>query len=147
MTLGEKLKATVAELEQARIEGLEAQHNTDIQKVREQRNEIQQKLSDMRELFVQQIEAGKIPFEKIENDDWEKWIKSAANYGKAPHQDLWTEFRKFWADEGLIITVSDAHDGVGVRDWINVSLLVRAPGTRSSSDIVFETLSLGVYNG
>ena len=69
MTLGEKLKATFEELEQARIEGAEAQHNADLDKVRRERAAIKDKLDKIKDLFVTQIDAGKVPFKKIENYD------------------------------------------------------------------------------
>lgn len=134
MTLGEKLKATFEELEQARIEGAEAQHNADMEKVRRERADIKDKLDKIKDLFVTQIDAGKVPFKKIENYDWEKWIKDAANTSRASHQDLWTEFKNFWAKEGLAIRINDAHDGGGLKSWINVTLVLLPARTRSSEN-------------
>jgi hypothetical protein len=124
MTLGEKLKATFAELEQAQIKGAEAQHNADMEKIRKERKDIEDKLDKMRDLFVEQIEAGKVPLKKIKNMEWKDWVKAASRSGKASHQDLWNEFTNFWAKEGLSIRINDAHDGGGMEDWINVTLVL-----------------------
>lgn len=130
LTLGEKLKATFDELEKAQIVGAEKQHHADMEKVRKERADIKNKLDKMRDLFVVQIEAGKVPLKKIENYDWMKWIKNAANTSRVPHEDLWHEFKNFWVKEGLAIKINDAHDGGGIKGWINVTLVIATPTPR-----------------
>jgi hypothetical protein len=134
MTLGEKLKATFDELEQAHIRGVEAQHHADMEKVRRERAGIKLMLDNMRDLFVSQINEGRVPLKKIEHYDRMKWIKDAANASNASHQDLWTEFKNFWAKEGLAIRINDAHDGGGMKDWINVTLVLGLLSKRRSSN-------------
>jgi hypothetical protein len=134
MTLGEKLKVTFKELEQARIEGAEVQHNADMEKIRRERADIDDKLDKMRYLFVEQIEAGKVPFKKIKNTEWKDWVKAALRSGKASHQDRWNEFTNFWAKEGLSVRINDAHDGGGMEDWINVTLVLLPARPRSSEN-------------
>jgi hypothetical protein len=132
MTLSEKLKATLNELEQARVNGIEAQHNADLEKIRKERSAIKDKLDKIKDLFVEQIEAGKVPLKKIENYEWKDWVKASySQSSKTPHLDLWMEFHKFWADEGLVIRITDGHDGAGMTDWINVSLVLQRGRPRS----------------
>lgn len=143
MKLGEKLKQTLDELEQAKVKGVEAQNRADMIKIRRERQELENFLNDIRETFVYQINEGRVPLEKIENFDRESWLKKAVK-GDAEHQDLWNDFRQYWRSEGLEPKVSEAHDGMGMKSWINLTVEVlpvrpRLPGvTRSGYRTPFE---------
>jgi cell fate (sporulation/competence/biofilm development) regulator YlbF (YheA/YmcA/DUF963 family) len=143
MKLGEKLKKTLDELEQAKIQGIEAQNRADMIKIRRERQELENFLNDIRETFVYQINEGRVPLEKIENFDRESWLKKAVK-GDAEHQDLWNDFRQYWRSEGLEPKVSEAHDGMGMKSWTNLTVEVlperpRLPGvTRSGYRTPFE---------
>ena len=132
MKLGEKLKQTLDELERAKINGIEAQHRADMEKIRKARADTKDWLDFIRETFVNQIEAGKVPLKKIENFDRESWLKKAVQ-GKAENQDLWNDFRQYWRSEGLEPEINEAHDGMGMKSWINFTVKVLPERPRSVS--------------
>jgi len=123
MKLGEKLKQTITELEQAKIAGLNAQAAADMEKVRRERADTKDWLENMKEKIVSQIEAGKVPLVKVENFDRKKWVRKAVK-GKAANQDLWNDFNQYFKSEGLSITYSEGHCGMGMKDWINMTATV-----------------------
>jgi hypothetical protein len=141
MKLGEKLKQTLEELERARISSLEAQASAELEKVRRERKDLAEWLERIRLDFIDQINASRVPLNKIKNYERETWLKKAIQ-NKAEHQDLWNLFTRFWATEGLDVAVIDAHDGVGQESWINLTLKIMPPRPRGSA-----SNDIGVYNG
>lgn len=132
MKLGEKLKQTLDELERAKINGIEAQHRADMEEIRKARADTKDWLDSIRETFVNQIEAGKVPLKKIENFDRQSWINKAVQ-GKAENQDLWNDFQQYWRSEGLDPEIKEAHDGMGTKSWINFTVKVLPKRPRSVS--------------
>lgn len=128
MKLGEKLKQTLDELERAKIEGLEKQHQADMEKIRRERADTADWINSLKDLLISQIESGKVPLKKVKNYERKKWVKDAVR-GFAANSDLWDELARFWKSEGLEIVVSDAHDGAE-ESWINITLSVLPPRTR-----------------
>jgi hypothetical protein len=130
MKLGEKLKQTLNELEQARIKGLEAQAATELEKVRKERAELEMWINSIRDNFIAQINASRVPYDKIYDYTQKEWIRKAIN-GSAPHSDLWSKFRQFWNKEGLAPIIEEEHDGLGVESWINITLTILPPRPRN----------------
>ena len=108
-------------MEKANINGIEAQHNADLEKIRKERKSIETWVESLRETMVSQIEDGKVPLSKIENYERKNWTNAAKKHS-ASHQDLWNDFEQFWKSEGLDVVITDGHDGVGIKDWINISV-------------------------
>lgn len=63
--LGDKLKKTLEELEQARIKGIEAQAAADMEAIRRARADLEDWLEHVRVDLVAQIERGKVPLKKL----------------------------------------------------------------------------------
>lgn len=139
MKLSEKLKKTLDELEQARINGLEAQAAADMEAIRRIRTDLEDWLEHTRVELVAQIERGRVPLKKVKDYGRQDWLR-AANKGHASNHDLWSKFRQFWASEGLEPSLEEGHDGGGMESWINLTVKVLPARPRNSVD-------LGVYNG
>lgn len=123
MKLGEKLKQTLDELEQARIKGLEAQAAADMEAIRRTRAELEDWIEHTRVELVAQIERGKVPLKKVTDYNRKEWLRSASK-GHASNHDLWSKFRNFWIKEGLEPVLEEAHDGIGIDAWINLTVKV-----------------------
>jgi hypothetical protein len=128
-TLGEKLKQTLTDLEQANIKGVEAQAAADMEVIRRARADLEDWLEHLRFDLVAQIERGQVPLKKVKDYNRQTWLRSA-NKGHAANHDLWTNFRNFWAKEGLEPVLKEAHDGVGIESWINLTVEVLPPRPR-----------------
>lgn len=122
MSLGDKLKKTLDELEEAKIKGLEAQANADLAKLRKDRADKETLVKRIKNQMVEQIEAGNIPLVKITSYEQQAWIHKAEK-GKAEFQVLWSDLIQELGQEKLRLVVSDDHDGVGIKSWINISVI------------------------
>jgi hypothetical protein len=143
--LSDKLKKTLDELEQARIKGLEAQASADMEAIRRARADIENWLENARIDLVDQIERGRVPLKKVKDYGRQDWLRSA-NKGHATNHDLWTKFRNFWVDEGLEPVLEEAHDGMGMESWINLTVQVLPARPRSPSGLK-DGLGVGDYRG
>lgn len=123
MTLGEKLAKTLERLEQAKIKGLEAQAAANMEAVLRARQETEEWLEGIRTNFVAQIEKNRVPLKKVTNYNKQAWLRDAQK-GTCPNYDLWSNFKLFWAKEGLEPVIEEGHDGMGMESWINLSLKV-----------------------
>lgn len=141
MKLGDKLKQTLDELEQAKIKGIEAQAAADMEALRRARADIEHWLEQTRLEFVTQINLGRVPLKKVKEYNRRAWLQEANN-GQASNHDLWNKFRQFWISEGLEPVLQDAHDGVGIESWINLTVKVLPSRPRSAVDA-----NIDVYNG
>jgi hypothetical protein len=135
-TLGDKLKKTLDELEEARLKTLEEKANADMAKVRKEKAKKERLVSRIQNRIVSAIEAGKVPLVKIEAHDEKEWIRKAEK-GQAEYQDLWSQLIRDFGEEKLRLVVSEGHDGMGMKDWLNVSvepsahkIVYRNDGTR-----------------
>ncbi len=143
-TLGQKLAATLDELEKAKIKGLEQQANADREKIRQERIKLSRLKDDTIVTLTASIVEGKVPLIKIKDYDRKKWVQDAVK-GKAAHQDIWDELARWARENALHIRVEDAHDGVGIESWINLSVVPVRPGTRSAG--LKDELGVGEYRG
>lgn len=128
--LGDKLKQTLNELEQARIKGIEAQAAANMEAIRRARADVEDWLDHTRTHLVSQIEAGKVPLKKVTDYTRRQWLLDA-NKGVASNHDLWSKFRQFWISEGLEPVLEEAHDGMGMESWVNLSVKVLPARPRS----------------
>ncbi len=138
-SLGDKLKKTLEELDQARIKGIEAQAAADMEAIRRARSDLEDWLEHVRVELVSQIERGRVPLKKVKDYGRQDWLRSA-NKGHATNHDLWTKFRAFWVKEGLEPVLEEAHDGMGQESWINLTVKVLPARPRNFA-------SGGVYEG
>lgn len=127
--LSEKLKKTLEELEQARVKGIEAQAAADMEAIRRARADLEDWLEHVRVELVSQIERDRVPLKKVRDYNRQDWLRSATK-GHATNHDLWTKFRAFWVKEGLEPVLEEAHDGVGVESWINLTVKLLPPRPR-----------------
>jgi hypothetical protein len=130
MKLGEKLKLILDEMNRAKVEGLLAQHNADMEKIRKERTDIEDWIKHVTEKMVSQINAGKVPLVVLKNYDRQQWVRKA-KLSNAEHQDIWNDFRQFWHSEGLDPIISEDHDGMGMESWINITVKVLPNKPRS----------------
>jgi len=143
-TLGQKLAATLDELEQAKIKGLEQQANADREKIRQERIKLSRLKDDTIATLTASIVEGKVPLVKIKDYDQKKWVQDAVK-SKAAHQDIWDELTDWARKNALYIKIEDAHDGVGIESWINLTVVPVRPGTRSAG--LKDDLGIGDYRG
>jgi len=139
MKLGDKLKKTVEELERARITGIEAQAAADMEAIRRARADVEDWLEHVKNDLVSQINHGRVPLKKVTDYNRQVWLREA-HKGHASNLDVWSKFRQFWITEGLEPVLEEAHDGVGVDAWINLTVKVLPPRPRNFS-------TGGVYEG
>jgi hypothetical protein len=143
-TLGQKLAATLDDLEKAKIEGLEKQANADREKIRKERLSLTRLKDDTIASLTASIVDGRVPLIKIKDYDRKKWVQEAVK-GKAAHQDIWNELTSWARSNALHMKIEDAHDGVGIESWINLTVVPVRPGTRSMG--LKEGLGVGDYRG
>jgi hypothetical protein len=143
-TLGQKLAATLDELEKAKIEGLEKQASADREKIRKERLSLTRLKDDTISTLTASIIDGRVPLIKIKDYDRRKWVQEAVK-GKAAHQDIWNELTAWARSNALHIKIEDAHDGVGIESWINLTVVPVRPGYRSLKEM--EGLGVGDYRG
>jgi hypothetical protein len=129
MSLSNKLKETMEELEKAKIVGLENQHNASVDAIKRERQQTKQWLDSIKDTLISQINEGKIPLKKIKSYEKKSWVKKCF-LGNAEHQDIWNDFQSFWRSEGLYIIYEEGYDGMGMEEWINLSLKVLPPRMR-----------------
>ena len=131
MNLGEKLKQTLLELEQAKIKGIEAQAAVDMEAVRRARADIEHWLEHIKSDLVTQINLGRVPLKKVKDYNRRTWLQEASK-GHSSNHDLWDKFTQFWISEGLEPVLQDAHDGMGIESWINLTVKVTTTLTPAS---------------
>lgn len=150
-SLSEKLKKTLVEVEQARIKGIEAKANADMEVIRRSRNDLEDWLEHTRVDLVAQIERGRVPLKKVKDYNRRSWLQEAQR-GVAVNFDLWSKFKQFWTNEGLEIVIEDAHDGMGMECWINLTVKVidtsqsNAKPSSATHGLKFD-LDVGEYRG
>jgi len=123
-SLGDKLKATLAVLEAAKIKGLEEQAAwvaADVAKIERKRADIAHFVENLKNTMIASIDAGKVPLVKVTSYERRMWVEAALK-GNALHQMYWREMRDWFGQEKLSIEVTQAHDGVGMDSWLNVTL-------------------------
>lgn len=144
ISLGQQLAETIDELEKAKINSLEQQANADREKIRKDRLSLTRLKDDTIASLTSSIEEGKVPLIKIKDYDRKKWVQDAVK-SKAAHQDIWEELTAWARQNALHIKVEDAHDGVGIESWVNLTVVPVRPGTRSHG--LKDGLGIGDYRG
>lgn len=133
-SLGDQLKDILEELEAAKIKSLEEKANADREKIRKRRLEVYNFLNDFYGYVVKSIMQGRVPLKKVKDYDMQQWIRNARD-GKAEHQDIWNEQQKRLSLNKLAYVIEEAHDGMGMESWINLSVAPRIGTYRSSEKI------------
>jgi hypothetical protein len=121
MTLGKQLQATIAALEQAKINKVAAQARADLAKVRFDRDADFRWLADTRDMIERWITENRVPEILVEEYDRRQWLETAQK-GTARNQDLWDNFVQFFRAEELTVMVNDKHDGQGIADWKTITV-------------------------
>lgn len=132
MKLADKLKETLDTLEKAKIKGIEARHKADMEKIKRERKKLEEWLNIIRDDLIKQIEEGRAPLRKVEYHRKQMWLKSVM-VGNGEHQDLWDNFRRYWASEGLTPKLREGHDGMGIKSWINLTVEILPERPRTTS--------------
>jgi hypothetical protein len=132
-SLGSLLSQTLNELEQAKIEGLEAQANADLEKIRKERADLTQFVNKIADDITEAVTAGKVPKIKVSAYDRYTWVNKVNDprWASVAHRDIWDGLQ-FWAlRHDLNITVTEDWDGGGTKSWINISALPRKGPSRA----------------
>ena len=122
--LGNKLAATVAALEAANINKLDAQAAADLDAVRKEREELKQFVDGFRHYLIDTITAEKVPAKKIKDYHRMSWIRNAMK-GTAAHKDIWNDLRNWAREQALDIVASEDHDGMGMANWITLTAVAK----------------------
>jgi hypothetical protein len=101
MSLGDKLKVTIDELDNAKV----SQHGSDLTEIRRRKKSRQEWVTATYDNIVQDIEGNKVPKIRVTIDEDQAWIKKATQ-GKAPFQDVWNEFQATLGKEKLAVVVT-----------------------------------------
>lgn len=120
--LSVKLRTTIKNIEEARINGLAAQAAAETAKIEREKRELQSYLDLTKSNIVDQIEMGKVPLVVIKDYTKQRMWRDAQAQ-KAPHQHMWNSFFGFFASEDLAVKLVDDHDGVGMESWINLTVV------------------------
>ena len=121
MSLGDKLQATLKELEDAKIKGAKAQAAADMAALRKKRQERKQFVDGIEKDIINAICEGKVPYIQVHSYEKCKWIEQAQK-GKAEFQDLWSDLIQEMGQEKLRVDVNHAHDGMGLKEWIEITV-------------------------
>lgn len=143
-SLGDQLKDILEELETAKIKGLEEKAKADREKIRQRRLELHNFLNDFYGYVVKTIMEGRVPLCKVKDYGMQQWIRDART-GKADHQDIWNDQHRRLNSNKLTYVVEEAHDGMGMESWINLS--VSALPNRPRSAGLKDELGVGDYRG
>jgi hypothetical protein len=128
-TLGNKLKKTLDELEDAKIKNIGDQANADLEKIRKAKQEKTDLINKIKEKFVEQIENNKVPYTKITDYTLQEWIRSAQKRN-AEFQEIWDYFVGYFKNEKCAVMVKEEHDGQGMANWIVLTLVPQLNATR-----------------
>lgn len=120
-SLGDKLKATLDELAEAKVRTALAQSNADMEKIRIKREKREALVDSILAKIVASITAGKVPYIKITDYDNRGWITSAEK-GHAEFQKLWSDLICELGKEKLELKITIDHDGAGIRDWMVITV-------------------------
>lgn len=124
-TYGEKLAKNMEILKEANLGRFE---RPSIDALVHERNDIVAFLAVLKADIFAKIEANEIPNLKVSELRREAWLKEAGE-GKAHFQKLYDEFMEEMTNEHqLDVSFSEAHDGGGMKSWIQVKVTPNAPG-------------------
>lgn len=121
MSLGSKLAETLDALEAANLKTLEEKANADIEKIKQERDKLVRMVDGFRSQIETAITNGRVPLIKEKDYEKKNWIRSAVAK-KAKHQDVWDNFGSWARTNAIYIVVKEAHDGIGIEDWVNITV-------------------------
>ena len=135
MTLGEKLKTILrdqADAEAAKRRAAEEAAAIWRAKQRSERAELVGRISTTIDTALR---ASRIPLYKIYGTDQRSWINSCRRYETRgiTDLDLWDNLIAWLRNEGLKIKVTEAWEGDGSRDWLEISVEL-LPGPEVEAD-------------
>jgi hypothetical protein len=127
-SLGALLSQTLNELEQAKIKGLEAQANADLEKIRKERADLTQFVNKIADDITESITAGKVPMIKVSDYDLCTWVKKSNDPRRSSveHRDIWDGLLAWANMNGLNITVTDGWGAASQKSWVNISAKPKA---------------------
>lgn len=125
MTLGEQLANTLIQMAEAKITGAEAQAAADLKKLTQEREARQIYVTKMMTDIRAKIIAGGVPFIKVTQHDHMTWLKNAGR-STASNQTIWNQAKTSLKGDGLDIVISEAHDGGGVKTWVEITVRPRS---------------------
>jgi hypothetical protein len=118
MSLGDKLQATITELDDAKV----SHQGADLPEIRRRKQARQDWADSIYTHIVDSIESGKVPLIKVTKHTDQTWIKAAVK-GKAEFQDTWKLLLSMLGKEKLTLVTSEDHDGCGIRDWTTIKVM------------------------
>lgn len=123
MTLGEKLKTTIQNNRLKNEKAERGQKLKELEKEEQQRKDLEHWLTHIQDSMVASINAGKIPTYNVHIYDRQSWLTGCVTPNTVEkNQDLWDNFRDFWKNEDLELTVKHSHDGMGMKSWLVLEL-------------------------
>jgi hypothetical protein len=117
MSLGDKLQATITELDDAKV----SHQGADLPEIRRRKQARDEWGASIYTQIVDSIESGKVPLIKVTNRTDQDWIKAAV-IGKAEFQDTWNLLLSMLGKEKLILVTGKDHDGGGITDWTTIKV-------------------------
>lgn len=127
MKLGERLKEILETEEELRAAQEAAKQRAIEEKEKKEREWMDKILNDIYASIALQILEGKNPLVKIKDYEKRKWIESAnaalnniMSYRYGKNHDLWESLINKLKDEELELCVSEGHDGMGIKSWIEI---------------------------
>ncbi len=124
MTLGTMFKAIVRKEEEAKAEALRKEEEAKARAVAKRRQEREDLMNAIEEEIVDKIKAGKKPMHKVHVTDMRQWINWCEHYPTRPvaDRDRYDATVAWLKGEGLCLKVTEAHDGIGQYDWLEITV-------------------------
>jgi hypothetical protein len=136
MSLGDKLQATITELDDAKA----SHHDANLALIRQRKQDRQEWGSSIYTQIVDSIESGKVPAIKVTDYADRNWIKAAIK-GNAEFQDTWNLLLSMLGKEKLTLIASEDHDGGGIRQWTTIKVEPAATKVNYRSNLPLRTES------
>lgn len=125
MTLGTMLQNIIRKEEDAKLEALRKEVAAKARKLEKIRAEREALMNAIEEEIVDKITDGQKPMYKLYTTDLRAWLNQCRlNPGaKGPDDRDCYDVRAEWLKaEGLRLKVIEAHDGIGQRDWLEITV-------------------------
>ncbi len=124
MTLGTMFKAIVRKEEEAKAEALRKEEEAKARVRAMRRKERENLMNAIEEEIVDKIKAGEKPFYKVFMTDMRQWINWCEYYPTRPveDRDRYDATTAWLKREGLCLKVTEAHDGIGQYDWLEITV-------------------------
>lgn len=127
-TLGDKLRASMAEAERLRLSAIERADRQARERAALERQKINAEFASLKAKITQSIDDGNIPPPIRMRAILDNKAKYGVSIQNKEHNlyDLWQSEMVSWAtQEGLVLTVQHDHDGGGRESWWNLSVSPR----------------------